>query len=45
MSLLEFLQSAVWILQSSREQLQSFFSWMIVAQVQFPQVEGVGAQS
>ena len=40
----ESVQSPAWILQS-RQQLHSWVSWMIVAQVQLSQMGGVGVQS
>ena len=41
----ESVQSPAWILQSSRQPLHSWVSWMIVAQVQLSQMGGVGVQS
>ena len=41
----ESVQSPAWILQSSRQLLHSWVSWMIVAQVQLSQMGGVGVQS
>ncbi len=42
---LEYLQFIVWILQFMFEQLDSWWSWMIVAQIQLSQVWGVWTQS
>ena len=44
-SIPELLQPPSWTLQSSRQQLDSWLSWMIVAQVQLSQMGGVGVQS
>lgn len=39
------VESPGWILQYSGQLLYLFLSWMIVAQVQLPQIRRVGAQS
>ena len=40
----ESIQSTVWIVKSSRQQLNSWVPWMIVAQVQLSQKRGVRFQ-
>ena len=41
----ESVQSPLWTLPSSRQELHSWLSWMIVAQVQLSQMGGVRSQS
>lgn len=45
LSIPECVQSPAWIIQSSRQQLHSWVSWIIVAQVQLSQVWGIWLQS